>query len=178
MPRVFSLFLFMTFLLGTTAGMNPCSAGSLVVYTENEKCECRRHNGAMGHFRPQCSASLTDGECTGTCNAPEPKEQLALEADADKCFPGTRACPVGLSGSEYECVSPDEDVDNCGGCASTGEGIACGDYVGVRGAACVEGACEVYSCFHGYTLDQGACVKIGTSSRVKGKGSSKTAPRS
>jgi hypothetical protein len=52
-----------------------------------------------------------------------------------------RACPVGPL--EYECVSPDLDVDNCGGCASTGEGVACGDYPGVRGAACVEGVCEV-----------------------------------
>ncbi|KAJ7234750.1 hypothetical protein B0H12DRAFT_154131 [Mycena haematopus] len=114
------------------------------------------------------------GGYKGTCNAPEPKEQLALEADADKCPPGTRACPVGLFGSEYECVSPDEDVDNCGGCASTGEGVACGDYAGVRGAACAEGACEVYSCLHGYTLDDGECVRARTSFRIKGTVSSKT----
>ncbi|KAJ6598196.1 hypothetical protein DFH09DRAFT_1272000, partial [Mycena vulgaris] len=37
------------------ASTNPCSSGALV-YSRTEKCECRRHNGAMGTFRSGCSA--------------------------------------------------------------------------------------------------------------------------
>ncbi|KAK7052088.1 hypothetical protein R3P38DRAFT_2858495 [Favolaschia claudopus] len=166
MPRLFSLFFAAMLLSGVTASLNPCSSGALV-HTENDKCECRRHNGAMGQFRLQCSATWIDGGCVGSCNAPKPKEQISLAAEAEKCPSGTQACPVGAFDSDYECVSPAEDVDNCGGCASTGEGVACGDYPGVRGAACVEGVCEVYSCFYGFTLNEGVCVRT---ARTKSKG--------
>ncbi|KAJ6551145.1 hypothetical protein B0H19DRAFT_1156627 [Mycena capillaripes] len=167
--RLLSGFLVLTLSLGeiiVISASSPCSAGALV-YTENNKCECRRHNGLMGRLRSGCSATWDDGQCLGTCNAPGPKEQNWLAAEAEKCPAEMRACPVGIL--EYECVSPALDVDNCGGCASTGEGVACGDYPGVRGAACVEGVCEVYSCFRGYTLADGECIRSPTRTRVKTK---------
>ncbi|KAF8176330.1 hypothetical protein K438DRAFT_1770535 [Mycena galopus ATCC 62051] len=127
MPRLFSSFLFTIFLLSgaAVASMNPCSAGALV-YTENEVgtflCTCPSSLTCpteMGTFvRNAAPASLTVNARTtmtwvyqGTCNAPEPKEQLSLEAEAEMvggipgspCPPGTRACPVGLFNLEYEC---------------------------------------------------------------------------
>lgn len=92
-----------------------------------------------------------------------PSEQSLLEDEATKavrrmssllsfnnesiiffqCPTGKRACLVGLLWLEYECVSPAYDVDNCGGCVSTGKGVSCGDYPGARGAACVQGLCDV-----------------------------------
>ncbi|KAJ7100799.1 hypothetical protein B0H15DRAFT_817343 [Mycena belliarum] len=138
------------------AGTNPCSVGALV-YTRNSKCECRRHNGAMGNFRAGCSATPGLGVCTTSCDADENEQNLLGPEAAQVCPLGTHACPVGKH--EFECVSPDMDIDNCGGCASTGEGLACGDYPGVRGAACVYGTCDVYSCSLGYTLSDGECVR-------------------
>ncbi|KAJ7767965.1 hypothetical protein DFH07DRAFT_313188 [Mycena maculata] len=132
--------------------LNPCSTGSLIY--KNDQCECRRHNGAMGIMRPGCAATWSRGVCS---SAPDLKEQmLAMEADK-LCPPGMHACPVGRL--EFECVIPALDVDNCGGCVSTGQGEACGDYPGVRGAACVEGACDVYSCHPGYALLNGQCIR-------------------
>ncbi|KAJ7074512.1 hypothetical protein C8F01DRAFT_1100716 [Mycena amicta] len=149
-------------LVSPSASVDPCLAGRLVYSVR--RCECQRHNGVMGAFRPECSATHEDGVCKGTCGTTQTPEQLTLEAEASKLCPaGTRTCPVGPL--EYECVSPAYDVDNCGGCASTGEGIACGDYPGVRGAACMEGVCDIYSCHHGYTLFNGDCVR----SRVRVK---------
>ncbi|KAJ6598195.1 hypothetical protein DFH09DRAFT_1131219 [Mycena vulgaris] len=89
------------------------------------------------------------------CSTSDANEQNSLGTEV--CPAGTSACPVGKL--DFECVSLDLDLDNCGGCVSTGEGIACGDYPGVRGAACVSGTCDVYSCHPGYTLAQGECVR-------------------
>ncbi|KAJ7176837.1 hypothetical protein C8R46DRAFT_1077431 [Mycena filopes] len=162
MQRLLTVFLVATLsfgdvVLGGTGATNPCALGVLV-YSKNQKCECQRHNGVMGSFRSGCTATWIEDKCLGACNAPEPQEQLSLGSEA--CPSGTRACPV--SPSEYECVSPSFDLDNCGGCASTGEGVACGDYPGVRGAACVEGVCNVYSCNRGYALRNGECVGLRT----------------
>ncbi|KAJ7040951.1 hypothetical protein C8F04DRAFT_185895 [Mycena alexandri] len=161
MLRLLTVFIVATLslgnvVLGGTGAANPCALGVLV-YSKSEKCECQRHNGVMGNFRSGCTATWIEDTCLGACNAPEPKEQLSLGTE---CPYGTRACPV--SASEYECVSPSFDLDNCGGCASTGEGVACGDYPGVRGAACVDGVCNVYSCNRGYTLRKGKCVRLRT----------------
>ncbi|KAJ7699235.1 hypothetical protein B0H17DRAFT_1049253 [Mycena rosella] len=144
------------------ANTNPCSSGALV-YTRYGKCECRRRNGAMGSFRSGCKATPTpDLEgCASTCNT----DKNGQSSFGDVCPVGTRACPV--ADIEFECVSPELDVDNCGGCVSTGEGVACGDYPGVRGAACVNGVCDVYSCAPGYALSEGVCVRRSARKREK-----------
>nr|GAT54389.1 predicted protein [Mycena chlorophos] len=138
--------------------VDPCLSGRLVYSPRFQRCECQRHNGLMGTLRAECSATLEDGACVGTCESTQTPEQLALEEEVSKLCPvGTQACPVGPL--EYECVSPAYDVDNCGGCASTGEGVACGDYPGVRGAACMLGVCQIYSCHHGFTLTNEDCIR-------------------
>jgi hypothetical protein len=43
----------------------------------------------------------------------------------------------------YECVKPEEDLYNCGGCSSTGQGVSCNDLAGVRGTSCTEGKCII-----------------------------------
>ncbi|KAJ7097577.1 hypothetical protein C8R44DRAFT_367494 [Mycena epipterygia] len=158
--RLLSIFLVAVFsweaILAVDPTKNPCSAGALM-FTKANKCECRRNNGAMGRFRPGCSARRSQGVCLSAC-IPGPEAQNSIIGEADMVCPaGTRACPVGKF--EFECVSPTLDVDNCGGCVSTGQGVACGDYPGVRGAACAEGICDVYSCHYGYTLANGECVR-------------------
>lgn len=41
----------------------------------------------------------------------------------------------------YECISPFEDLDNCGGCVALGQGIACESLPGVRKTECNRGRC-------------------------------------
>ncbi|KZT54350.1 hypothetical protein CALCODRAFT_499985 [Calocera cornea HHB12733] len=51
-----------------------------------------------------------------------------------------------------ECVDIMNDMDSCGGCSSTGEGVQCGEIEGVKETACVTGQCEIFSCLFGYKL--------------------------
>ncbi|KIO30900.1 hypothetical protein M407DRAFT_68607 [Tulasnella calospora MUT 4182] len=54
--------------------------------------------------------------------------------------------------AEYECVATLRDLDNCGGCTSTGEGTACTSIEGVRGASCVQGKCEISTSYRRVSL--------------------------
>ncbi|KAJ7621394.1 hypothetical protein FB45DRAFT_140365 [Roridomyces roridus] len=157
---VFTLIIYLEALVGVGASSNPCATGTLVPSKDNNSCECKRRTGIMGSFRSGCSARLSEGSCLVSCSTVESFQQIELAPEAMKACPaGTRACPVGRF--DFECIMPGEDVDNCGGCVSTGEGEACGDYPGVRGAACVRGVCDVYSCHPGYTLVHGGCNRGG-----------------
>ncbi|KAJ7267190.1 hypothetical protein C8J57DRAFT_1228805 [Mycena rebaudengoi] len=125
-----------------------------------QKCECLRNNGRMGSFRTGCSAAaLVEDECTSTCETPAVLEQILLPSNL--CPDGMHACPISALSSDFECIDPAQDLANCGGCAETGAGVACGDYPGVKGAACVAGVCGVYSCQRGYSLDtRGTCAPV------------------
>ena len=50
----------------------------------------------------------------------------------------------------YECISPREDLDNCGGCVSLGQGVSCERVAGVKKTECSHGRCinrEYSICF-------------------------------
>ncbi|KAF9785861.1 protein priA [Thelephora terrestris] len=71
------------------------------------------------------------------------------------CPKGLSACPVSsLIGGDYECVNTLEDLDNCGGCATLGEGQNCNAIFGVWNVGCEQSACKIYTCADGYTLSQ------------------------
>lgn len=59
------------------------------------------------------------------------------------CPKGFSACPVSsLVGGDYECVDTLVDLDNCGGCASLGEGQNCNAIPGVWNVGCEQSACK------------------------------------
>ncbi|KAG9087810.1 hypothetical protein FRC07_012733 [Ceratobasidium sp. 392] len=69
----------------------------------------------------------------------------------------------------YECIKPKEDLYNCGGCSSTGQGMDCTSATGVLGTSCTDGKCVIClikdTCQKGFKLatnEQGAkqCVRI------------------
>ena len=43
----------------------------------------------------------------------------------------------------YECISPQEDLDNCGGCVSLGQGVSCEKVAGVKKTECSRGRCVI-----------------------------------
>ncbi|KZO92360.1 hypothetical protein CALVIDRAFT_308913 [Calocera viscosa TUFC12733] len=93
-------------------------------------------------------------------------------------LPGSFSCPTGLTSCPIpeqfgqplyerdmlevprmtgrtmhgECVDTMNDMDSCGGCATLGEGVQCGQVEGVRETACVAGKCQIFSCGYGYKL--------------------------
>ncbi|KAF9652025.1 hypothetical protein BDM02DRAFT_3109794 [Thelephora ganbajun] len=67
------------------------------------------------------------------------------------CPKGLSACPVSsLIGGDYECVDTLVDLDNCGGCATLGEGQNCNAIPGIWNVGCEQSACKVYTCAEGY----------------------------
>ena len=65
------------------------------------------------------------------------------------CPKGRSACPVtSLIGGDYECVDTLVDLDNCGGCATLGEGQNCNVIPGVWNVGCEQSACKSKSFHH------------------------------
>ncbi|EEB90295.1 hypothetical protein MPER_11515 [Moniliophthora perniciosa FA553] len=55
-----------------------------------------------------------------------------------------------------------DELESCGGCASTGEGQDCTAIKGAWNVGCEQGRCAVYTCFAGYkrSADGGSCISI------------------
>ena len=52
------------------------------------------------------------------------------------------SCPIDpIMDMGYECISPREDLDNCGGCVSLGQGVSCERVAGVKKTECSHGRC-------------------------------------
>ncbi|KAG8732152.1 hypothetical protein FRC12_019405 [Ceratobasidium sp. 428] len=76
----------------------------------------------------------------------------ACPLTAPPSLDGKRAIATISTNDPYECVQPEEDLHNCGGCSLTGEGVDCDIIEGVRAVGCTEGKCIVYTCEKGYKL--------------------------
>ncbi|CAE6509219.1 unnamed protein product [Rhizoctonia solani] len=147
----------------------------------NDKCTCVLGLTSKP-LKQGCTAVLKKDKwgfkwCESTCpSQPQPsghygKEKrnqpiLGPDGTLQKCPSAMTACPISpppalngdratatISSNEpYECITPSEDLYNCGGCTSTGRGVSCVDLPGVRGTSCTEGKCMIYTCLRGYTL--------------------------
>lgn len=61
---------------------------------------------------------------------------------APLCPSGLEACPIqGALGGEFECLDTNEELESCGGCASTGAGQDCTAIEGAWNVACNQGRC-------------------------------------
>ncbi|KAG9076767.1 hypothetical protein FS749_011405 [Ceratobasidium sp. UAMH 11750] len=93
-----------------------------------------------------------------------PSSMIACPLDIPPSLSGERATATISMSDSYECVKPSEDLYNCGGCSSTGQGTNCNAIIGVLGTSCAAGKCTIYTCQKGYTLvtnDQGARECVG-----------------
>ncbi|KAF8599195.1 hypothetical protein BDV93DRAFT_526273 [Ceratobasidium sp. AG-I] len=139
-------------------------------------CLCVDLFGHKSSLSPGCTAKPVGllGKCEATCTPtpshhPKAKRNMPIllaDGTLQRCPAQMTACPIdippSLNGNRatatisanepYECVKPEEDLYNCGGCSSTGQGVSCGDLPGVRGTSCTEGKCTIYSCRKGYIL--------------------------
>ena len=79
--------------------------------------------------------------------------------DAIFCPDNLSACPIGSSfESGFECVNVLDELENCGGCASLGEGMDCTAISGAAGVGCNNGTCVVLSCTAGFRLSSESLV--------------------
>ncbi|KAG9083532.1 hypothetical protein FRC07_013895, partial [Ceratobasidium sp. 392] len=84
--------------------------------------------------------------------SPCPAAMIACPLEAPPSLNGERATATISTSDPYECIKPEEDLYNCGGCSSTGKGVNCNAITGVRGTSCDNGKCMIYTCQKGYKL--------------------------
>ncbi|GAA5997992.1 uncharacterized protein JCM10292_002248 [Rhodotorula paludigena] len=79
----------------------------------------------------------------------------------DVCPAHQVACALGSSlSSGYECIDPQTNLEQCGGCTADGSGVDCTAIFGVESVACDAGRCIVMSCAPGLSVNglATACV--------------------
>ncbi|KAK8866080.1 hypothetical protein IAR55_001231 [Kwoniella newhampshirensis] len=131
----------------------------------------RRHHPRSGpSSRPSASASASARKRAIIPTPVVPQLPLGAPADPARCPSGMMACPITSmtnapllsAGSHipFECVSPEEDLYSCGGCATLGTGTDCTAISGVSSVSCSAGICNVHSCQAGLfpTSDLRACT--------------------
>jgi len=98
-----------------------------------------------------CVSGVCDGN-TGSCfpsliNASQRAKarRRTLSIRGSRCPASHSACPVAGSRLGFECVDISSNLEQCGGCASTG-GVDCTTLPGVEAVGCVSGRCEIWSC--------------------------------
>jgi hypothetical protein len=93
------------------------------------------------------------------------KRALDMPRSAQQCPMSLNACPIssvnGPTG-DFECLDTTNELESCGGCASTGEGQDCTAIKGAWNVACVQGSCAVYTCANGYkrSNDHKSCIPL------------------
>ncbi|CAE6411735.1 hypothetical protein ACGC1H_003159 [Rhizoctonia solani] len=114
------------------------------------KSTCPSHPQPSGHYgKPKRNQPILGPDGTlQRC----PSAMTACPIDSPPALNGDRSTATISPNEPYECVTPSEDLYNCGGCSSTGQGVSCVDIPGVRGTSCTEGKCMIYTCTRGYTL--------------------------
>lgn len=85
----------------------------------------------------------------------------------ERCPRSLTACPIpgatsSNKSSEYECADTYEDLNNCGGCTSLGQGQDCSAIAHSWNVGCEAGACKIYNCSPGYevSFDGKTCIKL------------------
>jgi len=172
--RVFLVVVALLASITSTAALEACLLGEVLNILGI--CLCVSLGGKHSPLQPGCTAKPVGllGKCQVTCSPtpshhPKPKRNtpiLLADGTLQRCPSQMTACPIdappSLNGERatatisadepFECVKPEEDLYNCGGCSSIGLGVSCGDLPGVRGTSCTEGKCVIYTCQKGYTL--------------------------
>lgn len=88
--------------------------------------------------------------------APLVSRQSKRDALSAAHCPGEEtACAIGKG---WECIDTTSSLDSCGGCMGSG-GENCLSITGALGVGCFESKCQVSSCFPGFTLSNGKCIR-------------------
>ncbi|PLW06432.1 hypothetical protein PCANC_04295 [Puccinia coronata f. sp. avenae] len=80
-----------------------------------------------------------------------PKREISAPGH---CPTGLDACPISAFSTSqgYECVSTQEELEHCGGCSTTGDGVNCNAVVGIKSPGCSRGQCIAFECEEGFYL--------------------------
>ncbi|BEJ14944.1 hypothetical protein CspHIS471_0407110 [Cutaneotrichosporon sp. HIS471] len=110
---------------------------------------------------PQASKRMGQRRRRGT---PEKKDYSSF-----LCPAAAIACPITDGGElneladwfrvGFECIEPETELNQCGGCVVMGKGQDCSTIANTRATACQAGTCVILSCKDGFVSDGKACVR-------------------
>lgn len=124
-------------------------------WSDEQDC-CIPHNPRPRHKPPPHCSKDWDWESASLCCKPHHPSHPKPSGGAGNwkrapqsplpqlCPMGLRACPIsGTStlSSDYECLDTTNELEACGGCASTGEGEDCTAIKGAWNVGCERGTC-------------------------------------
>jgi hypothetical protein len=77
------------------------------------------------------------------------------------CAAAFTSCPIAGRTQAFECLDTQSNVESCGGCTSTDQGIDCTSIESAEDVACVMGQCVVNVCQPGWKVGANAteCVE-------------------
>lgn len=125
---------------------HPCEAGS---FSESGAEQCTTcpdgsiapHPGTA-HTCTPCEHGLTNNNAHTSC-IPESSKGYSRKRSMS-CGVGLTTCPIKTPRGKvgWECLDTQSNIQSCGGCWSTGEGVDCSDFDPLADAACVQGTCQ------------------------------------
>lgn len=134
-------------------------------WSKGSQC-CEEHGSPPTTSKPPTPSQTPHRPHNYARNAPHVNKikRNHVSQAATFCPRGLEACPVsGLTGTnEYECVDALEDLNSCGGCASTGAGQDCSAIPHAWNVGCMIGKCSVYTCAPGFKVSTSgnSCVAL------------------
>jgi len=126
-------------------------------------CENREFQTIAPDSRCVVTLSPNRTACSPICPSnsptarPHKRQQLLLNDDGSiaNCPARMISCPIDPTmDMGYECITPSEDLDNCGGCVALGQGVSCERVAGVKRTECSRGRCINHSCRAGWVLEK------------------------
>ncbi|EIN06892.1 hypothetical protein PUNSTDRAFT_136711 [Punctularia strigosozonata HHB-11173 SS5] len=153
--------------------------------------QCTAQSGAVA----TCDQDTSTGTCpTTTADPATPtggtRKRAPLRPRSGSCARGQSSCPVYKNGavSGYECVNTSMNLEQCGGCVTSGGGLDgarsldggrdCSAISQVDEVSCFRGGCHIKSCRAGYEVSEGGercqASKRTTRRRSQGRKSKKT----
>ncbi|KAA1079245.1 hypothetical protein PGT21_004716 [Puccinia graminis f. sp. tritici] len=111
--------------------------------------------GLLGRSSPRY-CQLCSHRCSAANSAPSAaaRQRKRHISTVGHCPTGYDACPFSAFSTSqgYECVITQDELEHCGGCSTTGEGVDCTTVVGIKNPGCSRGQCIAFECEEGYYL--------------------------
>jgi hypothetical protein len=143
---------FTTTIWGTAGAITACTYPSANFVPTDCSCGFTCNAGYT-----KCGTSYCINPATQTCSSGVPKPLRKRDLPfGGRCSHGMTECPTRNGG--WECLDTSRDLEACGGCPYTSEGVDCSSIPGADSVTCVEGKCKVRSCDRRHYLNGTECI--------------------
>ncbi|KAG0665431.1 hypothetical protein C6P46_006878 [Rhodotorula mucilaginosa] len=126
--------------------------------TASKKCAAMPSAGIPNGYPCSNSDICASGWCSPeklVCSLAASQGARTRKRSTEMCPASQIACKVSVSAG-FECIDPQTNLEQCGGCLADGTGIDCTAIPGAESVACEAGRCIVMSCAPGLYVNAAA----------------------